>query len=174
MSRSKSIPILKLLISIAKLPYRKHVPIYTPRSSLQLCIDVCSSHLSGCVGCVPSWGCIGGTSGKEPACWFRRLKRHGLNPWVGKISWRRAWQPTPVFLPGESHGPRSLADYSPWGHRVRHDWATNVKTSLDPLSTNLLWSRRYFPCCFFPYLESHCYNYSVIHVIYFFRMFSHH
>ena len=38
-----------------------------------------------------------------------------FDPWVGKISWRRAWQPTPVFLPGESHGQRILADYSPWG-----------------------------------------------------------
>ena len=35
--------------------------------------------------------------------------RDGLSPWVGKISWRRAWQPTPVFLPGEPHGQRSLA-----------------------------------------------------------------
>ena len=38
-----------------------------------------------------------------------------FNPWVGKISWRRKWQPTPVFLPGESRGQRSLAGYSPWG-----------------------------------------------------------
>ena len=37
--------------------------------------------------------------------------------WVGKIPWRRAWQPTPVFLPGESHGQRSLVGYSPWGHK---------------------------------------------------------
>ena len=37
----------------------------------------------------------------------------GFDPWVRKISWRRAWQPTPVFLPGESHGYRSLAGYSP-------------------------------------------------------------
>ena len=36
-----------------------------------------------------------------------------IHPWVGKISWRTAWQPTPVFLPGESHGQRSLAGYSP-------------------------------------------------------------
>ena len=36
--------------------------------------------------------------------------------WVGKIPWRRAWQPTPVFLPGESHGQRSLAGYSLWDH----------------------------------------------------------
>ena len=39
----------------------------------------------------------------------------GLMPGVGKIPWRRAWPPTPVFLPGESHGQRSLAGYSPWG-----------------------------------------------------------
>ena len=39
-------------------------------------------------------------------------------PWVGKIPWRRKWQPTPVFLPGESHGRRSLVGYiSPWGHK---------------------------------------------------------
>ena len=38
-----------------------------------------------------------------------------MDPWVGKIPWRRAWQPTLVFLPGDSHGQRSLAGYSPWG-----------------------------------------------------------
>ena len=38
-----------------------------------------------------------------------------VNPWVRKITWRKAWQPTLVFLPGESHGQRSLAGYSPWG-----------------------------------------------------------
>ena len=38
-------------------------------------------------------------------------------PWVGKIPWRRKWQPTPVFLPGESHGQRSLVGYSPRGHK---------------------------------------------------------
>jgi len=38
-----------------------------------------------------------------------------FDPWVGKIPWQRAWQPTPVFLPGESHGQRSLVGYCPWG-----------------------------------------------------------
>ena len=42
-------------------------------------------------------------------------KRHRFNPWVGKIPWRRAWPPTPVFFAGESHGQRSLVGYSPWG-----------------------------------------------------------
>ena len=40
-----------------------------------------------------------------------------FDPWVEKIPWRRAWQPTPAFRPGESHGRSSLAGYSPWGHR---------------------------------------------------------
>ena len=40
-----------------------------------------------------------------------------VNPWVGKIAWRRERQPTPIFLPGEFQGQRSLADYSPCGHR---------------------------------------------------------
>ena len=56
-----------------------------------------------------------GASSKEPTCQCRR--RLELNPWVGKIPWRRAWQPTPVYLPGESHGQRSLEGYSPWGHK---------------------------------------------------------
>ena len=43
--------------------------------------------------------------------------RPRLNPWVRKISWRRQWQPTPVFLPGKFHGQRSLVIYSPWGHK---------------------------------------------------------
>ena len=44
-----------------------------------------------------------------------RRKRHGFDPWMGKIPWRRAWQPTVVFLPGEFHGQRSLVGHSPWG-----------------------------------------------------------
>ena len=52
-------------------------------------------------------------SGKESTCQCRRLRRHGLDPWVGKIPWRRKWLPSPVFLPGESHGQRSLEGYSP-------------------------------------------------------------
>ena len=57
-------------------------------------------------------------TGKCKRCWF--------SPWVGKIPWRRAWQPTPVFLPKESHGQRNLVGYSPWYYkRVRHNLATN-------------------------------------------------
>ena len=62
-------------------------------------------------------GFPGGTSGKEPASQCRRHKRCGLNPWIRKIPWRWEWQPTPVFLPGEFHGQRSLVGYSSWGRK---------------------------------------------------------
>ena len=52
----------------------------------------------------------GGSVVKESACWCRR---HGFHLRVGKIPWRRKWQPTPVLLPGKPHGQRSLAGYSP-------------------------------------------------------------
>ena len=60
------------------------------------------------------WGSL--ASVKEPACQCRRCKRQGFGPWVRKVPWRRAWRPPPVFLPGESHGQRSLVGQSPWGH----------------------------------------------------------
>ena len=45
------------------------------------------------------------------------VNRQGFNPWVNKVPWRSAWQPTPVFLPGESHGQRTLVGYSPQGFK---------------------------------------------------------
>ena len=59
----------------------------------------------------------GGANGKEPACQCRRSKRCGFDSYVGKIPWKRAWQPTPVFLPGESHGRKSLVGCSPRGRK---------------------------------------------------------
>ena len=53
-------------------------------------------------------------SGEETACQWRR---HGFDHWVRKIPWRRKWQPIPVFLPGKSHGERSLEGCSPWGRK---------------------------------------------------------
>ena len=53
-----------------------------------------------------------------------RDRRYRFDPWVRKSPWRRKWQPTPVFLPGKSHGQRRLVGYCPWqSQRVRHDWA---------------------------------------------------
>ena len=66
-----------------------------------------------------SLGFPGGTSGKELRANAGDLKRLGFHPWGGKIPWRRAWQPTPVFLPGDSHGQRNMAGF--WVAVVRHD-----------------------------------------------------
>ena len=87
----------------------------------------CFSLLSFCCSYC-SWGSQGRNT--EVVChsimdkwlpWWLREVRHlptmqetGFNPWVRKISWRRKWQPTPVFLPGKSHGQRHLVGYSPW------------------------------------------------------------
>ena len=68
------------------------------------CIELCTR--------VRALGLPGGASGKEPTRQCRRTKRCGFHPWVRKIPWRRAWQPTPVLLPGESHRQRSLGGYS--------------------------------------------------------------
>ena len=54
-------------------------------------------------------------SGRGSACQGRNPKKHGLDPWVGKSPWRWKWQPTPVLLPGKSHGQRTMVGYSPWG-----------------------------------------------------------
>ena len=62
---------------------------------------------------IPWW-----LKGKESICLHcRRHRRHRFDPWVGKIPWRSTWQPIWVFLPGETQGQRSLASYSPQGHR---------------------------------------------------------
>ena len=64
--------------------------------------------------CMGFLWCLGG---QVSTCQWRRHKRHGFNPWGGKSHWSRKLQFTPVFLPGKSHGQRSLAGYSPWGHK---------------------------------------------------------
>ena len=66
-----------------------------------------------------SWGFPGGINVEE--CHCKRRKRHGFDPWVKNIPWRRAWHPTPVFLPGKVHGQKNLVGYSPWDCRFRHD-----------------------------------------------------
>ena len=64
---------------------------------------------------------------KSPLTKCRRCRRHGFNPWVGKIPWRRKWHPAPIFLPGKFHGQRSLVDYSPWAHQ---EWNTTEYTCM--------------------------------------------
>ena len=74
----------------------------------------------------------------------------GKIPWVGKISKRRAWQPTPVCLPGKSHGQRSLMGYSPWGRK-------ELDTT-EQLSTHSIWMCYYMVICllwFPPMISGH-------------------
>ena len=67
------------------------------------------------IPCIHLLGFAGGAVVKESTCQRRRCKRHAFDPWVGKILWRRKWQPAPVFLPGKSHGQRSLVGYTVCG-----------------------------------------------------------
>ena len=64
-----------------------------------------------------SWDFPGGSVVKSLPASAGDTRGAGFSPWVGKISWGRAWQPTPGFLPGESHGQRSRAGYRPWGRQ---------------------------------------------------------
>ena len=74
--------------------------------------------------------------GKESARQCQRHKQRSFSLWVGKMPWRKKWQPTPVFLLGKSHGHRSLVGYSPWGHKeldmtdplTAHPHSPNSKT----------------------------------------------
>ena len=86
-------------------------------------------------------GFPGGTSGKEPACQYRRHKRCRFNPWVGKIPWRKAWRPFQYSCLENLYGERSLAGCHPWGckesdmteaaehactHSLRHTYYYNI------------------------------------------------
>ena len=60
---------------------------------------------------------IGFPGGSDGISICLQCMRPGFDPWVGKILWRKKWQPTPVLLPRKSHKQRSLVGYSPWGHK---------------------------------------------------------
>ena len=85
-----------------------------------------------CFLCVCVCGSIYNYEWMKVLCWLRRqrnclhCRKPGLDPWVRKIPWRREWLPTPLFLPGEFHGQRSLAGHSPWGHKAlgTTEWLT--------------------------------------------------
>ena len=55
-------------------------------------------------------------------------RRPGFDSWFGKLPWSREWLPSPVFLPGEFHGQRSLVGYNPWGPKEFDDWVANIFT----------------------------------------------
>ena len=68
---------------------------------------------------------------------MQECKRLGFDPWVGKIPWRRAWQPTPVYLPGESPGQRSLGGYSLLGHTESDTTEVTACTCMEEAQVNL-------------------------------------
>ena len=82
---------------------------------------------------LPRW-----LSGKGSTC---QCRKHRFNPWVRRIPWRREWLSTPLFLPGESHGQRTLVGYSPWSHK-ESDTAERTSTH-----THI---------CFFCISKAHC------------------
>jgi len=103
---------------IAFLPRSKHLLISWLQSRSAVILEpekiVCPCFHFSHLFAMKWWGFPGGSSGKR-ICQWRNCKRRCFDPWMGNILWRRAWQPTPVFLPGESHGQRSLEGYSPQG-----------------------------------------------------------
>ena len=94
---------------------------------------------------LPSWkGFPGGSVDKEITCQCERCRSRGLLLWVRKIPWRRKWQPTPVFLPGESHGQRNLVGYSPWGCK-ESDTSERISLSLFKVYVSMLFSQFVLP-----------------------------
>ena len=97
------------------------VPFYFPTSNVKHCsfstdlptLILCFVFLNNSHPNV-SEGFPGGSDGEASVC---NAGVPGSIPGFGKIPWRRKWQPTPVLLPGKSHGQRSLVGYSPWGHK---------------------------------------------------------
>ena len=104
---------------------------------------------------------------KESACQCKSLRRRMFDPWVRKILWRRKWQPTPVFLPGESHGQRSLVGYSPWGRKESDttEWA-RITRCCCPVSESCPTLRDHMHCRMpgFPVLH-HLLEFAQTHVL---------
>ena len=87
-----------------------------------------------------------GSDGKSICLQWGRPR---FDPWVGKIPWRRKWQPTPVLLPGKSHGQRSMVGYSPWGHKESDttEWLHFHFHFLLPFSRSSFHFVSVFVCC---------------------------
>ena len=73
-----------------------------------------------------------------------------FDPWFRKIPWKRKWQPTPVFLPGESHGGRSLVGYSSWDRKESNNWATSLSHLV-----SIYVGHKYIASFFCPFREVH-------------------
>ena len=100
---------------VATVEFSKFAGVLSTASSLRIYSEIRQTGYLFFSSCI--MGFPGGTSGKESACQCRRCQRCRFDPWVGKTLWRGKGQPTPVFVPGKSHGQRSLVSYSPWGRK---------------------------------------------------------
>ena len=99
-----------------------------PSTAAYCLCDFCQvvSSLYAWISSLVKWwqGFLGGSVVKNLPT-MQETQKLRFNPWVGKIPWRRNWQPTPEFLPGKSHGQRSPVGHSPWGHKsFGCNWAT--------------------------------------------------
>ena len=88
---------------------------------------------------------------------MQETEKCGFSPWVGKIPWRRARHPTPVFLSGESHGQRSLMGYSPWGHKLS-DTTEHARThvcweTMAEQAFRQVFFRRFYELSFLPLIS---------------------
>ena len=93
----------------------------------QIGLEMNLTSVSSCSLLPAVLGFPGGSAVKQSAC---QCRRHEFDPWVRKIPWRRKWQPTPTFLPGNIHGQSSLVGYSPWGRKVLDTtWRLNNNTT---------------------------------------------
>ena len=103
------------------------------------CVRIWERSLKEIVSCRQYFGVPRWLSGKASAHQCRKCRRCRFDPWIRKIPWRSKWQPTPVFLPGESDGYRSLVGYSLWAGKesdmtqwlstISHLWNSSVKKS---------------------------------------------
>ena len=83
-------------------------------------------------------GVLGSSSSKESTCQCKRHKRRRFDPWVGKIHWRRKWQPTPIFLSGESRGQRSLLQGTVHGVAKSQTWLKRQHTCMHRLLLDII------------------------------------
>ena len=118
------------MIMRLKKPVTNQLSMYIFNVTLELISWFGITSLSIQVLCIVYFGLPRWHGGKELICQYRRHKRPRFSTWVREIPWRREWQPPAVFLPGESHGQRSLVGYSPW--------VTKSQTRLKGISTNNL------------------------------------
>jgi len=128
------------------------VPQHTLK--LNFCINISQIIKCNCIWQSSLYlGFPGDTSSKESTYQSRRCKICRLDPWVGKIPWRRKWLCTPVFLPGESHAQKSLVGYSLWGHKE----SDMTEHSTAPLNLIKHLAPKYFSNFSCPFI-SHCFH----------------